>query len=214
MRHARSCSTLHCMHDLSQGTLTITIKDRDIRQRSTSPTSRPHLVPNAPTVVPMSLRYHSALRSSQKLFQTRRHSLQECASAQFKLDAKARRSDTWVSHRFVFVVVPLHPTIPLHSPFISRPWRHFPLQRQVSSRRLPPHSSVRGMKRSVLSFPNRSGIIILWTTLLLGLRPGSHGCLAGAQLIFYYMDQFLKKPDELVRVLGCAIGHERSHKLF
>ena len=92
MRHARSCSTLHCMHDLSQGTLTITIKDRDIRQRSTSPTSRPHLVPNAPTVVPMSLRYHSALRSSQKLFQTRRHSLQECASAQFKLDAKARRA--------------------------------------------------------------------------------------------------------------------------
>ena len=36
-----------------------------------------------------------------------------------------------------------------------------PLQLQVSSRRLPPHSSVWGMKMSVLSFPNRSGIIIL-----------------------------------------------------
>ena len=35
---------------------------------------------------------HSALCPSQKLFQTRRHSLQESASAQFKLDAKARRA--------------------------------------------------------------------------------------------------------------------------
>ena len=91
------------------------ISDRD----PLPPTSCPHLVPNAPTVVPMSLRYHSALRSSQKLFQTRRHSLQESASAQFKLDAKARRAT-------------------LESPFASSSSLSLPIRRSHSTHLLFP----------------------------------------------------------------------------
>ena len=130
MRH-RSCSTLHslhCMYDLSQGTLTITIKDRDIRQRSTSPYFSSPSCPKCPNCSP----YESTLPLCTALFtKTLSNSLSplfpsrvcKCAIQTWRQGAA---SDTWVSLRFVFVVVPPHPTIPLHSPFISRPWRHFP----------------------------------------------------------------------------------------
>ena len=148
MRH-RSCSTLHslhCMYDLSQGTLTITIKDRDIRQRSTSPYFSSPSCPKCPNCSPYEstlplCTLHSALhKNSFKLAAIPFKSLQVRNSN--LTPRRGERHLSLPSLRLRRCPSPSDDPTPLTFYFPALKTFSSPLQLQVSSRRLPPHSSV------------------------------------------------------------------------